>query len=900
MPTAAQTKTQTPTRTLEWDIVLRDGATIHVRPFTATDAEDVRDFLRSVSPESLFARFFGMISIEHFDVASLDSTDPASRFTLVAEAGGRILALATYVRRRFAHHAAELGFLVADHLRGRGLGTRLLELLADVARADGVTEFTAQTLRSNARMLEVFRDVGFPMTENAAEDTCQVTMSIAATERFRDRAFERTRAAAASSMRALFEPVVVAVVGASRTRGRIGSEIFHNLIDSGFVGVAIPVNPTAETIEGVKAYPSIGSIPGSVDVAVIAVPCEQVLAVADECIAKRVKGLVVISAGFGETGAEGQRLQAQLLEKVRQAGIRMIGPNCMGLLNTNPAVQLNATFAPTRPPAGNVAMSTQSGALGLAILDYAKELNIGISSFVSVGNKADVSGNDLIQYWSDDPQTDVILLYLESFGNPRTFSRLARQVARTKPIVAVKAGRSNAGRRAAASHTGALASSDAAVSALFQQSGVIRTDTLEEMFDVAAVLAHQPIPRGPRVAILTNAGGAGILAADAAESRGLQVAPLSETTVAALRAFLPAAASVANPVDMLASASANDYERTLKIVLKDEQVDSVLVIFVPPLVTDPSQVAASVQAAARHANANGKTVVASFMRSAGAPPELEPVPCCRFPEAAARALAHATHYGEWRNAPAGKSVCFPDVDRTRARGLVDAAMMRGGGWLTPGEAQSLLEAFGIPVAGAETVVTEDQAVDAAKRIGYPVALKAIGPGLLHKSDVGGVRLGLASERDLRDACRDLIAHLGDRMTNFFVQRMASSGVELFVGITQDPTFGPLLLCGPGGTFVELFGPPAMRVLPMTDTEADTMLQEMPGRALLDGYRGAPAADRAALRELLLRLSQLAETCPEIQEMDLNPVRVFEHGLSALDVRIRVGATPPPSTRRVSY
>jgi acyl-CoA synthetase (NDP forming) len=418
------------------------------------------------------------------------------------------------------------------------------------------------------------------------------------------------------------------------------------------------------------------------------------------------------------------------------------------------------------------------------------------------------------------------------------------------------------------------------------------------MFDVAAVLAHQPIPRGPRVAILTNAGGAGILAADAAESRGLQVAPLSDATVAELRAFLPAAASVANPIDMLASASANDYERTLKIVLKDEQVDSVLVIFVPPLVTDPSQVAASVQAPARHAS--GKTVVASFMRSGGAPPELEPVPCCRFPEAAARALAHATHYGEWRTAPAGKTVSFPEIDFTRARGIIDAAMARGGGWLSPGDAQSLLDAFRISVARAETVATEEEAVLAAKRLGYPVAVKAIGPGLLHKSDVGGVRLALANERDVRDACRDLAAHLGDRMTSFFVQRMASSGVELFVGITQDPTFGPLLLCGPGGTFVELFGQPAMRLLPLTDADANTMLQEMPGRALLDGYRGAPAVDRVALRELLLRLSQLAESCPEIQEMDLNPVRIFEQGLSALDVRIRVGTTPRPSTRRVSY
>jgi acetyl coenzyme A synthetase (ADP forming)-like protein len=889
----------TQTRTLDWDIVLRDGATIHVRPFDVSDANAVRAFLAAASPESLFARFFGMISIEQFEVASLDSTDPSSRCTLLAEAGGRVIALATYVRRRHAPNVAEVGFLVADHLQGHGLGTRLLELLADVAHANGVTRFSAQVLRANGRMLQVFHDVGFPVTEITDLDVCHVMMEIAPTTAYLDRTFDRTRAAAASSMRALFEPVIVAVVGASRRRGRIGSEILHNLTEYGFVGSVIPVHPEADKIGGLTAYKSVSSIPGPVDLAIIAVPADQVAAVVDDCIAKGVKGLVVISAGFAEVGVDGARLQQQLLERVRAAGIRMIGPNCMGLLNTNPAVRLNATFSPTYPPAGHVAMSTQSGALGLAILDYAKELNIGISSFVSVGNKTDVSGNDLIQYWADDPRTDVILLYLESFGNPRTFSRLARHVARKKPIVAVKSGRSDAGCRAAASHTGALATPDAAVTALFHQAGIIRTDTLEEMFDVAALLAHQPMPRGPRVAILTNAGGAGILAADSAESRGLQVVRLSDTTVAELRAFLPPAASVSNPIDMLASASAADYERALKIVLKDEQVDSVLVIFVPPLVTEAHLVATSVQAAARQAS--GKTVVATFMRSAGTPPEIEPVPCYRFPEAAARALAHAARYSAWRSEPAGKVVSFSDIDTKRARGIIDAALARGGGWLSPMDAQALLDSFRIPVALAEMANNEEEAVRSAAHLGYPAAVKAIGPGLLHKSDVGGVRLGLATERDVRDACRDLTARLGDRMTNLLVQRMSSSGVELFIGITQDPTFGPLLLCGPGGTLVELFGAPAVRLLPLTDTEATALLHEMPGRKLLDGYRGAPPADRTAVRELLLRLSQLVDICPEVQEMDLNPVRLFQQGLSVLDVRVRVGTTPPrQAARRVSY
>ncbi len=892
----------TQTRTLDWDVVLRDGATIHVRPFAVSDIDAVRAFLVAVSPESLFARFFGMISIEHFDVASLDSTDPTTRCTLLAEAGGRVLAMATYVRRRHAPNVAEVGFLIADHLQGHGLGTRLLELLAEVAYANGVTRFSAQVLTANSRMLQVFHDVGFPVTETTDVDICHVAMEITPTTAYLDRVFDRTRAAAASSMRALFEPVVVAMVGASRQRGRIGSEILHNLIEYGFTGSVVPVHPEADKIEGLTAYKSVKDIPGAVDLAIIAVPAEKVPAVVDDCIAKGVKGIVVISAGFGEVGAEGAHVQQQLLERVRAAGIRMIGPNCMGVLNTNPAVRLNATFSPTYPPAGNVAMSTQSGALGLAILDYAKEMHIGISSFVSVGNKADVSSNDLIQYWAEDPRTDVILLYLESFGNPRTFSRLARHVARKKPIIAVKSGRSDAGRRAASSHTGALATPDAAVDALFHQAGIIRTDTLEEMFDVAALLAHQPMPHGPRVAILTNAGGAGILAADAAESHGLKVVKLSDTTIAELRSFLPAAASVNNPIDMLASASAADYERALKIVLKDEQVDSVLVIFVPPLVTGANQVAAAVQVAARAGSNLGKPVVATFMRAVGAPPELDPIPCHRFPEAAARALAHAARYSGWRNEQAGKTVAFTDIDTKRARGIIDRAMARGGGWLAPMDAQALLDSFRIPVALVEIANNEEEAVRSAAHLGYPVALKAIGPGLLHKSDVGGVRLGLATERDVREACRDLDARLGDRMTNLLVQRMSSSGVELFVGITQDPTFGPLLVCGPGGTLVELFGPPAVRLLPMTDAEASALLHEMPGRQLLDGYRGAPPADRTATRELLLRLSQLAEACPEVQELDLNPVRLFQQGLSVLDVRIRVGATSSrlASARRVCY
>jgi succinyl-CoA synthetase alpha subunit/GNAT superfamily N-acetyltransferase len=561
----------------DWDIVLRDGSTLHVRAYEQADADRVRQFLRGLSDESIYLRFFGFLPVERFRLESLDSSEPGRRYTLLAESGSSVLALATYVRATKVKPEAEAAFVIADRMQGQGIGTRLLELLADVARAHDITTFTACVLGRNARMMDVFRQSGFPMECRVDHGDYAVTIDLVEARSHDQRAYERTRQAAAASMRRLFEPASVAVVGAGRERGGIGAEIFHNL-QATFTGTVIPVNAHATHVGGIAAYGSIRQVPDPVDLAVVAVPCAQVPAVVDDCLAKGVHGLVVISAGFAESGTDGLRLQDQVLARVREAGIRLVGPNCLGILNTDPLVRLNATFSPADPPAGCVAMSTQSGALGLAILDYARELNIGISSFASIGNKADVSSNDLIQYWAEDRRTRVILLYLESFGNARTFGRLARHVGRAKPIVAIKAGRSSAGARAAASHTGALAASDLLADGLFRQAGIVRVDTLEEMFDVATLLAHQPLPAGPRLGILTNAGGAGILAADAAESSGLVVPALSTRTTTELCGLLAATASVANPVDMLASASAAQYERALTILLADPGIDSVLVL----------------------------------------------------------------------------------------------------------------------------------------------------------------------------------------------------------------------------------------------------------------------------------------------------------------------------------
>ncbi len=559
----------------------------------------------------------------------------------------------------------------------------------------------------------------------------------------------------------------------------------------------------------------------------------------------------------------------------------------------------NATFSPTYPPAGNVAMSSQSGALGLAILDYAKQLGIGISSFVSVGNKADVSGNDLIQYWAEDARTSVILLYLESFGNPKKFSDIARRVARTKPIVAVKAGRSMAGSRAAASHTGALASSDTVVDALFRQAGVIRTERLEELFDVAALLSHQPVPRGRRVAILTNAGGPGILAADACEANGLELPALGEATRAELRSFLPAAASVGNPVDMLASAPPEHYRRSLAAILRDERVDSVMTIFIPPLVTEPGAVAAAIAEGSR--DAGEKPVLGVFMRSEGAPAALAPIPSYAFPESAALALARVSHYGQWRRTPPGERPVLDRIDRTAVRTVVEKVLKRGGGWALPDEAAALLDAVGIDTARSCAAGNEDEATRAAAELGYPVALKALGPTLLHKTERGAVALNVTGEAALRAAYTDFRSRFGAEMTSALVQQMVPRGAEMIVGALQDPLFGPLIACGTGGVLVDLLADTVFRLHPLTVGDAAEMIDSVRGARLLRGYRGAPPADEAALEDVLLRTSELVSIAPALQELDLNPVIVLASGACVADVRIRIEKPSVQRTgRRVDY
>jgi len=884
--------------TADWaaDVVLRDGSTLCLRRVSESDRHAIETLLGGLSDQS---RCFLFLQCTKGSVGSWMGCDYPRRLSLVAERGGEILGVATCARSDDMAQQAEVGFIVAEHFHGHGLGTRMLERLAELARPLGIVRFEAWVHAANLEMMAVFQHSGFRFAYLDV-DACvsRLVLDIGETDASADRAAVRAGAAATASLRPFFHPRVIAVVGASRVRGKIGAELFHSIRAGGFTGRVVPVNHATGLVDGVPTVARVTDVPGEVDLAVVAVPALQVDGVIDDCITKGVRAIVVVSAGFGETGAEGLAREARMLEKVRAAGIRLIGPNCMGLIETDPAVSLNASFAPSMPQAGKVAFLSQSGALGLAILEYARRLDVGFSTFVSVGNKADVSGNDLLQYWADDPRTDVVLLYLESFGNPRNFSRIAQRVARRKPVVAVKAGRSSAGARAALSHTGALATDDRVVEALFDQAGVIRTSTLEELFDVATLLAHQPLPRGRRVAILTNAGGPGILAADACEAGGLEVIKFGTAAAKALAAAVPRAASVANPVDLLASASPDDYRLALSLLLADPAVDAVLVLYVPVLSDRGPEVASVLMAAARQAP--GTPVLTTFLDAKGAPASLRGIPSFPFPESAARALAKVARYAAWRRRSPGRFVGLTDLGAGAARHIVERALTAGRTWLDSEDVTALLRAAGLPQVPTLTARSEREACEVAHRLGFPVALKAMGSTIVHKTEVGGVALALTDDSMVAYAWRDFATRLGPRLEAVAVQPMAPDGVEMLVGATQHPIFGPLVACGAGGTFAEVLKDTAYRLTPLTDVDASEMVRSLKSAPLLEGYRGRPPADTRALRDALLRLSLLVEACPAIQEVDLNPVRVLRRGLVVLDARVRVEATVPPYSRRIWY
>jgi acetyl coenzyme A synthetase (ADP forming)-like protein len=811
------------------------------------------------------------------------------------------LGVARYIRREgqgAGAHRAEFAVAVADAEQGRGVGTLLLEHLARIARRNGVDTFEADVLADNRKMFEVLAGGGFGAASTSLQPVVHVSFATEEKAAWTDVSDERSWRAAAESVRALLRPRSVAVVGASRKAGSIGAALVANLKEFGFRGEIHPVNPGATEIAGLRAYRTLSEIPGQVDMAVVAAPAPAVESVVAECARIGVRGVVVISAGFAEVSEEGRAAQARMRDLARAAGMRLVGPNCMGVLNTDPEVRMHATFAPLQPVPGNVGFLSQSGALGLAVLDYARRLNIGLSTFVSVGNKADVSGNDLLSYWREDAGTDVIGLYLESFGNPRRFARLAPVVARHKPIVAVKAGRTAAGSRAASSHSASLACLDVAVDALFEQAGVIRTETLEDLFDVVALLATQPVPAGPRVAVVTNAGGPGILLADACEARGLTLPELAPETAAGLRAFLPPTASVRNPVDLIASASPEAFERAVGLAGADPNVDSVVVIYVPPLAINTDEVAEAIARGAGQVPAE-KPVATVFLSSKGAPAAIARgprgrLPSYSFPENVARALAATVKYGRWRSRQRGIALALDAAACETARQVVERALAGGEAacWLEAPDVEAVLTAAGIPLA-ASVVVPPEEAPAAAEVLGYPLVAKAVAPGLLHKSDVGGVILGLDSRAATAAAVKTLrerLDRVGLGLKAVQLQREVRGGIEALVGVVSDPTFGPLLVCGLGGVQVELLRDASFRMPPVTDLDAAEMIDRLRLKPLLDGYRGAPSGDREALLTLVQRVSALLEAVPELREMDLNPVKVLPpgQGVVVVDARIRVG------------
>jgi acetyl coenzyme A synthetase (ADP forming)-like protein len=879
------------------DVVLRDGSTVQIRVMQPSDESSLNSLLQSLSEESRWMRFYSSLSATALVTEAHREATLEKAFGLLACRGGteHVVGHAFYVG--LDEHRAEVAFTIANEFQGRGLGTILLGQLAEVASNNGIQVFEAEVAGTNHAMLRVFRESGFPLEVTASAGQLHVSFPTSLTTDAIRRFEQRETLAAVSALKLFFQPRAVAVVGASRTRGTINGEIFHNLLTYGFAGQLYPVNPAAKLIENMPAYSSIESIESAVDLAIIVVPAADVLEVARACSRKGVKALVVISAGFAESGEDGQLRQAELLKICRGAGMRLIGPNCMGVVNTDPAVMLDATFAPRKPPRGRVGFSSQSGALGLAIMEFANALGLGISTFVSVGNKADISGNDLLRYWESDDQTDVILLYLESFGNPKKFSQIARRVGRKKPIVVVKSGRSAAGARATSSHTGALiAASDVTVDALFRQAGVIRTDTLSELFDVASLLVNQPLPRGNRVGIITNAGGPAILCADACEARGLVVPILSTTSRIKLREFLPAGASVNNPVDMIASASAEHYRQAIEIVASDDNVDSLIVIFTPPLVTRAEDVAKVIVDGARKKNA--KPVMAVFLSADARPLELQTqdtcVPCYSFPETAAIALARAVRYASWREQPETIPCRFTDIRSDESAVLVSAVLARGEGWLEPQEVAKLCACYGLPLVEQLFVSSVEEAGVAAEQIGSEVVLKAIVPQLVHKTEAGAVRLRLRKE-EVETAASEMSEKLisqGQSPTGFVVQRMVPQGVEMLVGVVHDPQFGPVVACGAGGIQVELLRDVSVRLTPLTIEDADEMIRELKTYPLLTGFRGAPVCDVAALEDGLLRLSAMVEDLPQIAELDFNPFMVYETGAVILDARIRISATQP--------
>ena len=703
------------------------------------------------------------------------------------------------------------------------------------------------------------------------------------------------------SLRPFFHPNTIAVIGASREPTSIGYRLLESLQGSHFSGSIIPVNPHATEVAGLRTFPSLLDVPVPVDLAVIAVPANIVLSIIDDCAAKLVPAAILITAGFAETGGTGISLEEQLRERVRRCGIRLIGPNCFGVMNLDPAIRLNATYTPIIPPAGRVAFVSESGGMGLAVVTAAQRLNLGISGFVSVGNHMDVTVNDLLEYWERDPNIDVILLYLETIVDPQRFRQIAERVGREKPTIVLKAGRTQAGQSAAGSHTAAMATNDKAADALFAQCGVIRAKSLEEFLSLATGLSSQTCPQGRRVGILTNSGGPGVLCADSCAGEGLLVPELDQLTQSTLASFLPPMATLRNPVDVIGFATEEQHARAVETMLASDELDALVIVHVSVRVTDNDPVAAGIIRGIRTARQadNKKPIYLCWMAEGDLDRTFvvdgEAIPTYRHPEIPARIIMHAIAYDAWRKRPRGQAPNYADVNLPVANAICAKALTeRGSGWLTTEETQALLAAMNVPLVQSGIATTAEEAVKLAQKIGFPVAVKLVSHQIVHKTEVGGVQLNLANEQAVREAFESIRVKLAQAnklkaMDGVIVQPMLSGGVEVMVGMTRDPLFGPLIAFGLGGTHVEILGDLQFRVAPLTDRDAAEMVRRIKSYRLLAGYRGHPPADLEALEETLLRVSRLVEEVPEISELDLNPIFVLPEGQGCriADTRIRV-------------
>ncbi|XMG36748.1 GNAT family N-acetyltransferase [Amycolatopsis bartoniae] len=866
-------------RQWEADVVLSDGGTVHLRPIVPSDAEALVKFHGRLSERTRYLRYFGAYPrIPQRDLERFTVVDHHDRVAFVALLGDDIVAVGRY--ERLGHKpSAEVAFVVDDGHQGRGLGSILLEHLAAAASESGLRRFVAEVLAENSAMVRVFRDAGYQVSRAIEEGVLHLEFDIDPTEESLAVARAREQAAEARSVHNLLHPRSVAVIGASTDSTKVGYVVFSNLLTADFAGTVYPVNPEHRSVRGVRAYKSVLEIPDPVDLAVVAVPADQVESVLDGALAKGVKTLLIVTAGFAEAGPHGLHAELRLVGEARAHGMRVVGPNALGVLNTDPSVRLNATLAPRLPARGRAGFFCQSGALGTAILADAESRGLGLSTFVSAGNRADVSGNDLLQYWETDPATDLVLLYLESFGNPRKFARLARRLGRSKPIVAVKSGR-HAVRPQLAANSAEV--DESSVQALFEQAGVVRVETLAQLFDTALVFAHQPLPAGPRVGIVGNSSAIGLLAADTARAQGLRLA--------------------FEPVDIGPQAGPEEFAAAVREALNSPETDALVAVFVPPVATPGAEYARALRDAVQELNLN-KPIVSTFLAVEGVPAELAvsdedgapgkgSIPSFSSPERAVVALARVVRYAAWRQRPQGHLVRPAGIHAEAAQDIVREILdeQDRNVVLEDSDVVRLLGCYGVDVVPFRVVSTPDDAVAAAEELGYPVAVKAVDERLRGRPDLAGVRLDLGSEDSVRRGYRDLreVSHEDD----MYVQRMAPKGISCFIGLQDDPSFGSLVSFGLSGLVSTLLGDRAYRAVPLTDVDAATLIREPKSAPLLTGYRGDEPADLAALQDVVLRVAALAEDNPEVRSLSLDPVMASPEGAFVANARIVLG--PPPA------